>query len=227
VFYDGGESVTVQLTTGTGYTMIRRYDDTLPGWDSMKGGDQFFVADFDGDMNEDDAADFDGDEKDDLYVFNADGVSWSYGHLLMLQNTGTELKDVKRYDATVDEWGVMWSEDKWHVADVDGDGLDDLYVFNGLDWPKKYLGMLRSSGKDLSGSMVASGSMVEDEFDLELKETDRLQVIDFYGSASFEDLVIYSEDRLGLVYSMENSLGVLSVFPGWIHHHAYHDQGWW
>ena len=44
----------------------------------------------------------------------------------------------------------MTSNDQFYVADFDGDGDDDLYLFNGHDWAMEYMYMLRSSGKDLS-----------------------------------------------------------------------------
>src|SRR4028119_440618 len=41
----------------------------------------------------------------------------------------------------------MNKNDKFYVGDFTGDGKDDLFVFNGLDWSTKYFGMLRSTGK--------------------------------------------------------------------------------
>jgi len=54
-------------STGNGFTGVRRFDRDLPGWGEMKPGDQFLVADVD------------GDKKDDIVVFN--GSDFAIGYL--------------------------------------------------------------------------------------------------------------------------------------------------
>ena len=136
-------------STGSGFVLENRFDDTLPGWDSMKSNDEFFVADFN------------GDGLDDLFVFNgAIGVDWDIAYLQMLKSTGkgiysghnhrSGLDHVKRYDDTLPGWDSMKSHDKFFVADIDGDGLEEIYVFNGLDWDTGYLHLLKSTGAALS-----------------------------------------------------------------------------
>lgn len=180
-------------STGTGFTGVRRFDRDLPGWGEMKPGDQFMVADID------------GDGKDDIVVFN--GSDFSVGYLLILRSTGNDLQFVRRFDDSLPGWGSMkrhdkflvscfnrghradlfvsnqkdfsvgyllmlasngsgydfvrrfdqnlpgWGEmkpgDEFFVGDFNGDGLSDLYVFNGGDWSVPYLEMLRSTGNDL------------------------------------------------------------------------------
>src|SRR5919206_349248 len=41
-------------------------------------------------------------------------------------------------------------DDRFHVADFDGNGRKDLFVFNGDNWAIPYVGMLRSSGTGFS-----------------------------------------------------------------------------
>src|SRR5262249_34279889 len=49
--------------------------------------------------------------------------------------------------------------DQLHVGDFDGDGKDDLYIFNGTNWSSKYLGMIRSSGAALSDIKLYTGTL--------------------------------------------------------------------
>ncbi|HKW83343.1 MAG TPA: M64 family metallopeptidase, partial [Burkholderiaceae bacterium] len=123
-------------STGNGFQGVRRFDRDLPGWGEMKPGDEFFVMDVD------------GDKKDDIVVFN--GKDFSIGYLLVLKSTGNNLQFVRRYDDTLPGWDSMKANDKFYVADFDGDGRKDLYVSNQHDWSMGYLMMFRSNGRDFS-----------------------------------------------------------------------------
>src|SRR5690606_631466 len=116
------------------FQIVKRYDKNLPGWNMTK-KDQFFVGDFS------------GDGKEDLWVFNGD--NWSIPYLGMLSSNNTSLTMRKRYDNVLPGW-QMKKGDKYYVADFNGDGKKDLYVFNGLNWSIAYLGMLKSDGTNLS-----------------------------------------------------------------------------
>src|SRR5205085_3575207 len=122
----------VLRSTGNDLQFVRRYDDTLPGWGSMKRNDQFFVARFN------------RGARADLYVSNQ--ADWSGGYLLMLSSNGNGFDYVKRFDDTLPGWGSMKRNDQSHVGDFNADGLSDLYVFNGPDWSMPYLLMLASTG---------------------------------------------------------------------------------
>ncbi|WP_158502402.1 M64 family metallopeptidase [Vitiosangium sp. GDMCC 1.1324] len=136
--FTGSSSSTVSLgllhSTGTGLTTTIRYDGAVPGW-SMRAGDKLYVADFD------------GDNREDLYVFN--GVNWAYKYLGMLRSSGTGISDIKLYTTTLASGWNMGANDQHFVADIDADGKDDLYVFNGTDWSVAYLELTHSSGTTL------------------------------------------------------------------------------
>jgi hypothetical protein len=121
-------------STGAGFTLVRRYDANMPGW-QMRPGDRHYVGDFT------------GNGREDLWVFN--GSNWSIPYLGMLRSTGTTLAMSKRYDANMPGW-QMRPGDRHYVGDFTGDGKADLYVFNGTNWSIAYLGMLQSTGNALS-----------------------------------------------------------------------------
>ncbi|HET9666600.1 MAG TPA: M64 family metallopeptidase, partial [Desertimonas sp.] len=121
-------------STGAGFALAKRYDANMPGWE-MRPGDRHVVGDFS------------GDGKEDLWVFN--GSNWSIPYLGMLRSNGTSLSMSKRYDGTMPGW-QMRANDRHYVGDFDGDGKADLYVFNGTNWSIAYLGMLESTGSQLS-----------------------------------------------------------------------------
>jgi IgA Peptidase M64/FG-GAP-like repeat len=195
-------------SNGRGFDFVRRFDQTLPGWGDMKPGDQFFVGDFN------------GDKRSDLYVFN--GSDWSMPYLEMLSSNGSNLQFVRRFDRDVPGWGEMRRNDRWTVADINGDGKSDLYVYNAKDWNTQYLGSLLSNGGSLSGSFQSDwiGSW-------NLGPEDQFLVCNFNGGAGWDDLLVYNDGWFGLLRSLSNRVTLTAIYPQWIHNHRYHDQGWW
>jgi hypothetical protein len=317
---------------GDRFEPVRRYDLQLPGWDDMRGNDEFYVGDYT------------GDGKDDLMVYN--GVDWDVPYFILLRSTGTSLQYTKRYDQYLPPWemgrhekfyvgnfdgdasdkvdvvahdtgtwsqvhmqiyksdgvklqlmdrhygtnnvpGSFWSmrrPDKLHVADfnqdgrddivafngwswnqpylgllgmdadeklrgkrryagidnpipgwdmkrndrfypanVDGDGDDDLAVFNGLDWSREYLGILKSDGTD-----ALTGSWQKDWIGgWDLGPVDSFHVADFRGDKEWVDLFIYNKNWFGLLRSYRNRYVAETIYPKWIHNHRYHGFGWW
>ncbi len=123
----------VLRSTGTGFTVLTRYDGSLLGW-TLRANDLFLVGDFS------------GDGKEDLWAVN--NLDWAVPYLGMLQATGTGFAMSKKYDSALPGW-TMGPADRHYVGDLSGDGKADLFVFNGSDWSMPYLGMLRSTGSEL------------------------------------------------------------------------------
>jgi hypothetical protein len=128
--------VAMLRSTGTTFTLVRRFDGDIPGWGGLARHDQLFVGDFS------------GNGSDDLYIFNGD--DWSMSYVGMFRSTGTNYTMSARFDGDIPGWGGLRRHDKLIVGDFDGDGRDDLYIFNGDDWSMSYLGMFRSTGSSLA-----------------------------------------------------------------------------
>jgi hypothetical protein len=130
-------------SSGSSFSVVNRYDAVMPSW-QMRPGDRHLVGDFD------------GDGREGLMVFN--GREWSIPYLGLLRSDGSSLAMSQRYDGSMPSW-QMRPGDRHLVGDFNGDGKDDLYVFNGSDWSIAYLGMLASNGSALSMTQRYDGSV--------------------------------------------------------------------
>jgi len=193
-------------STGATLNCIRVFNNTLPGW-TMADNDQHLVGDFD------------GDGKADMYVFN--GTNWNPEYLLMLKSTGSNLSYVKRFDGVIPGW-EMAPNDRLYVADANGDGKKDLYIYNTSNWDKEYLGILTSNGTTLSGTWQKDwiGSW-------NLGSVDKLAVTNFNGGSGWDDLFIYNTSWFGMLRSNTTSLSQVYISPNYIHNFKYHKLGWW
>jgi hypothetical protein len=158
-------------SSGTGFSLVRRYDGSMPGW-TMRPGDRHSVGDFS------------GEGREDLWVFN--GSNWSMPYLGLLRSGGTALSMSRRYDGSMPGW-QMRPRDRHYVADFNGDGKQDLYVFNGENWSMAYLGMLASDGTQLSMTKRYDGNAPG----WQMRRNDRHFVGDINGDGK-QDLFVYN-----------------------------------
>lgn len=186
-----------------------RYDEALPGWDKMKRGDRFYVADFD------------GDGKDDIYVTSTNRTDWAVGYLGMLRSTGAGLQMVRRYDEMLPGWDKIMPNDKFFVANLDGQGGQDLFVFNVGNWKMGYLMSLISTGTELVPGVRYDGTVPGWD---KLKGGDQFFVANFDGDDD-DDLYVFNGSDWSCPYlGVMRSIGggavdvpVLheNVVPGW------------
>ncbi|MBL9169847.1 MAG: VCBS repeat-containing protein [Verrucomicrobiales bacterium] len=163
---------------------------------------------------------FNGDKTSDLVVFN--GRDWSPEYLGLFAMVEGKLRFRQRYDGSVPGWD-MRRRDRFYVSDVNGDGLQDLVVYNGENWSTQYLGVLRSAGDGtLTGTWQADwiGSW-------NLGAGDDFHVADFRGAAGWDDLFVFNKNWFGMLRSYSNRFQLEAIYPKWIHNHRYHAYGWW
>ena len=133
------------MSTGKGFTQSRRYDGDIPGWGGLARHDQIFVGDFGGTGH------------DDLLIWNS--RDWSSKYLGLFRMRRNAFGCIRLWENDIPGWGGFAENDKFIVGDFNGDGKDDLYLFNGSDWANPYLAMFRSTGSDFAFVGIFDGDV--------------------------------------------------------------------
>ena len=200
-------SITIYRSTGTRLEAMWRVTGDLSGWDDVMPGDKFFIGDFN------------NDGRDDAYVFNID--DWKYPYFGLLRSDGANgLVCIKLYELELPGWDDMKKNDKFFVSDFNGDGRDDIVVFNGHDWAVGYLELLSSDGTKLN--YVKRYDEELPGWD-DMKKNDKFYIADFDADGK-DDIYVFNGHEWDVCYlemlkSTGNKLKYIKRYdeelPGW------------
>lgn len=115
----------------------------------------------------------------------------------------------------------MNSNDQYYVADINGDGREDLYVYNPTDWATEWLGSVISSGPGLNFTSPERDKIGVWDF----QESDKL-IVDNRKTGR-DNLFIHRSDWFGYIWSVNSGLKLNSVYKDYIHNFKHHDKGWY
>jgi hypothetical protein len=202
-----GTSIQMFRRAGVGFSHTFSGVERVPGSWQFQPNDQIIVGDFN------------GDGADEVVIFN--GVDWATPYLGFLVSDGAGgLRLIARYDGDIPGWGGLARNDRFYKADLNGDGRDDLVVFNGDDWSMTYVGLLRSTG---------SGFYLTNRYDGDipgwggLAQHDRLILGDFDGNGRWDVFIFNGDDwsmpYLGMFRASGGGLAYVRRYdgdvPGW------------
>src|ERR671918_470164 len=214
VLVASGNAIHIYRSNGSQLDVVFSAVERVPGSWQFQPGDRFYVGDFN------------GDGKDEVAVFN--GTDWIMEYLGLLADDGANgLRLIARYDNSMPNWDFT-PGDRFYVADFNGDGSEDLWVFNGSNWSIPYLGMLRSTGTALAMSKRYDANMPG----WQMRPGDRHYVGDFTGDGK-ADLYVFNGTSwsiayLGMLQSTGNALSMIRRYdgnaPGW--QMRAHDTHW-
>ncbi|TYL51164.1 M64 family metallopeptidase [Agromyces mariniharenae] len=202
----GDRSITLYRKADDGWQHVQTTADAMPGWD-VKPGDQFFTGDFD------------GDGLDEVVVYNSVDFTFPYLGLFEVRPDGT-LHLLARYDGDIPGWGGFARNDRFLVGDFDGDGKQDLLIYNLADWSSRYVALLTSTGRGFKLTRLYENELPGWG---ELASWDIFRVGDFTGTGR-DDLLIWngrdwSEKFLGILRLQRGGFRTVRLYvddlPGW------------
>lgn len=207
-----GNSIMLYRSSGSALDVAFSAVERVPGSWQFAPNDQFYIGDFN------------GDGKAEVVVFNS--VDWSTKYMGLLADDGSGgLKLIARYDGSLPSWS-FGTNDKFYVADFDGNGKKDLFISNTLDYPTRYFGLLKSSGAGFSMATRYDANLPG----WQMNKNDIYYVGDFNGDGKTDLFVSNGLDwgptYFGMLRSDGSTLSMVQLYtntlPNWSM--ARHDQ---
>lgn len=134
--------------------------------------------------------DFSGDGRSDVLVHAGNSVQ-------IFRSNGSQLDHVWSAVERVPGSWQFQNNDQFFIGDFNGDGRDEVVVFNGSDWDKPYLGLLADDGQNglrliarYDGDIPGWGG---------LARHDKFYVGDFTGDGS-QDLFVFNGEDWSMTY---------------------------
>lgn len=156
------------------------------------------------------AGDFNGDGRTEIALHNANSLA-------LYRSKGNALEVSWIATGEIPVWDDFKPGDLFYPADFDGDGKDDLFVFNYSDWLMPYFAMLKSNGTGFD--CIRMFSLELPGWDV-MKPHDQFYVADFNGDNKDDILVFNGRDwnqgYLELLQSTGNDLAYVKRFDGYI-----------
>ncbi len=191
----------------TSLSYVRRYDKNLPGTWEMGRNERFFVGDYNGDGKKS--------------IIAQDRDSWSQIHLRVfnINSSSNGLVQASRYYGPIEGSNFVWNmnrKDDLYVGDFDGNGTDDVALFNGLNWNGAYLGLFESRAGVLQlRKTYANTSGFAPLPGWGLQRKDRFWVANVDGKDG-SDLIVYNHENWDSQYlGILRSNGAFSLSGSW------------
>jgi hypothetical protein len=109
----------------------------------------------------------------------------------------------------------MRKNDRHYLADINGDGKADLFVFNALDWATEYLGAMCSTGTGVTTSWSADWVG-----EWNLGNVDQFEVCNYEGVGGRRDLFVHNQNWFGMMRATPG-LALQKIYYRWIHNYRY------
>lgn len=136
------------------------------------------------------AGDFNGDGRSDVLIHAGNSIQ-------LFRSGGAQLDHVFSAVERVPGSWQFQPNDKFYIGDFNGDGRDEVAVFNGTDWLKPYLGLLADDGNNglrliarYDGDIPGWGG---------LATNDKFYVGDFSGDGK-KDLFVFNGEDWSMTY---------------------------
>lgn len=155
-------------------------------WD-LRQSDEFIIGDYNGDGSK------------DLAIVNRS--AYLSVHFVLFRSGGDSFALQRVFEGSLPDWSLS-TGDQFLFVDIDGDGAEELIVYNGADWAVPYLGIFKWQNNDL----VQLARYEGDIGGWQMGSNDNFMAADFDGDGN-TDLYVVRHDAAGSFLGMLKSTG--------------------